>query len=60
MYNYDDEKLFVNTEDSSDVVTLVDIFRRYLQINGTYDGFEDYVNSGFYDGISPEYVEYKN
>lgn len=60
MVNYNGEQLFVNTEDELDVVTLVDIFRRYLRINGTHEGFEDYVNSGFYDGISPEYVEYMN
>lgn len=39
-----------------DVVRLDEIFRRYVEINGTVDGFEEYVNSGFRN----DYTEIKN
>lgn len=47
--------LFVNTEDENDVVTLGEIKRRYMDIQGTAEGFEEYVASGFRDGIEAEY-----
>ena len=34
---------YVNTEDPNDIVTLPQIFERYLAINGKVDGFEKYV-----------------
>lgn len=47
--------LFVNTEDENDVVTLGEIKRRYIDIQGTEEGFDEYVISGFRDGIEAEY-----
>lgn len=49
------ETIFINTEDPADVVTLPDILGRYLDINGTVDGFEEYVKSGFMNGNNKEY-----
>lgn len=51
------EKLYVNTEEEKDVVTLEEIKRRYTDIQGTTEGFEEYVASGFVDGIIAEYRE---
>ena len=51
------EKLYVNTEDKNDIVTLEEIKRRYTDINGTEEGFEEYVTSGFIEGITAEYEE---
>lgn len=53
----DDLKLYVNTEDEKDVVTLEEIKRRYTDIQGTSEDFEEYVTSGFMDGITTEYRE---
>lgn len=50
-------KLYINTEDEKDVVTLEEIKRRYTDIQGTAEGFEEYVASGFVDGITAEYRE---
>ena len=47
--------LFVNTEDKNDIVTLGEIKRRYIDIQGTEEGFEEYVTNGFRDGIEAEY-----
>ena len=47
--------LFVNTENENDVVTLEEIKRRYIDIQGTVEGFEKYVANGFRDGIEAEY-----
>ena len=47
--------LFVNTENENDVVTLEEIKRRYIDIQGTEEGFDEYVTSGFRDGIETEY-----
>ena len=54
------EKLYVNTEDKNDIVTLEEIKRRYADINGTEEGFEEYVTSGFMEGIMAEYRELQN
>lgn len=43
-----------------DVVKIDEIFRRYIEINGTIDGFEEYVKSGFRNGNEIEYEEYIN
>lgn len=43
-----------------DVVKIDEIFRRYIEINGTIDGFEEYVKSGFRNGNEIEYEEYVN
>ena len=51
------KKLYVNTEDKNDIVTLEEIKRRYTDINGTEEGFEEYVASGFIEGITSEYRE---
>ena len=57
-YGYKEEKemdiirkdmLFVNTEDETDIVTIDQILKRYIDINGTIKGFEKYVLSDFYD-----------
>ena len=53
------EKLYINTDNPKDIVTLPQIFARYLQINDTYEGFEDYVSSGFLNGNEIEYIERK-
>ena len=45
----DADKKYVNTEDKNDIVTISEILNRYIQINETVDGFENYVNSGFED-----------
>lgn len=51
-----DQKLYKNTSNPNDIVTLPIIFLRYLQINETYKGFEEYVDDGFMNGIEVEYV----
>ena len=43
-----------------DVVKIDEIFRRYIEINGTIDGFEEYVKSGFRNENEIEYEEYVN
>ena len=49
---------YVNTEDPNDIVTLSQIFERYLEINGKVDGFEKYVIDGFVNDTGyREYVE---
>lgn len=50
-------KVYVNTEDEKDIVTLEEIKRRYADINGTTAGFDEYAAGGFMDGIVPEYSE---
>ena len=50
---------YVNTKDPKDIVTLPQIFERYLAINGKVDGFEKYVIDGFVNDVGyREYVEY--
>lgn len=51
------EKLYINTEDRKDIVTLEEIKKRYIDINETDNGFEEYVKSGFLNGITVEYIE---
>lgn len=51
------EKLYINTENRKDIVTLEEIKKRYVDINETDNGFEEYVKSGFLNGITVEYVE---
>ena len=41
---------------TGEIVSLTEIFDRYLQINGTYKGFEEYVDGGFVNGNETEYV----
>lgn len=50
-------KKYVNTNDSTDIVTIDEIFRRYTSIQDTFEGFEDYVNNSFKDDAGFE--EYK-
>lgn len=47
---------YVNTEDYSDVVSLIDIFKRYIQLNDSVEGFEEYCRSGFLNGHEEEYT----
>ena len=51
------DKLYINTEDAKDIVALEEIKRRYMDIQGSSEGFEEYVASGFVDGIIAEYKE---
>lgn len=48
-------KLYMNTDDRNDIVTLGQIRQRYIDINGTDEGFDGYAENGFYDGIIKEY-----
>ena len=41
---------------TGEIISLTEIFDRYLQINETYKGFEEYVDSGFVNGNETEYV----
>ena len=45
------------TSDPKDVVTISEIFKRYVDINGTHKGFEEYVDGGFMNGNEKEYEE---
>lgn len=47
--------LYVNTDSKEDIVTLDEIRKRYVDINGTDEGFDNYVADGFYDGNVKEY-----
>ena len=47
--------LYVNTDSKEDIVTLDEIRQRYIDINGTDEGFDSYVAGGFYDGNVKEY-----
>lgn len=49
------KQLYINTDNESDIVSLDEIKERYIQINGTEEGFADYVSGGFYDGNIQEY-----
>ena len=46
-----------STAVEGDIVTISEIFKRYVQINGTHKGFEEYVDSGFMNGNEKEYEE---
>lgn len=46
---------YANTSDPKDVVSLQTIFQRYMDMQGTYKGFEEYVDSGFLNGNEKEY-----
>jgi hypothetical protein len=49
-------KLYVNTDDRNDIVTLGQIRQRYIDINGTDEEFDEYAKNGFYNGIIKEYM----
>lgn len=49
------KNLYVNTDSKEDIVTLDEIRQRYIDINGTDEGFDNYVADGFYDGNVKEY-----
>lgn len=49
-------KLYMNTDDKTDIVTLDQIRQRYIDINGSDEDFDDYVENGFYDGNMREYM----
>ena len=49
--------MYRNTANPYDVVDISTIFKRYVEINGTHKGFEEYVNSGFMNGNEKEYEE---
>lgn len=49
-------KLYMNTDDKTDIVTLDQIRQRYIDINGSDEDFDDYVENGFYDGNIREYM----
>jgi hypothetical protein len=38
---------YVNTENNNDVVSIGEILNRYVDINGSIEGFERYVKAGF-------------
>ena len=40
-------KLYVNTDDRNDIVTLGQIRQRYIDINGTDEEFDEYAKNGF-------------
>lgn len=46
-----------STDNPKDVVTISEIFKRYVDINGTHKGFEEYVDNGFMNGNEKEYEE---
>lgn len=51
-------KKYVSTADKGDIVTIDEIFRRYVSIQETEKGFEEYVKNGFLDDCGfPEYKE---
>ena len=45
----------MNTDSKEDIVTLDEIRQRYVDINGTDEGFDNYVADSFYDGNVKEY-----
>lgn len=47
---------YVNTENKNDIVTLAEIESRYIAINGSNEGFKEYVSNNFNDGLG--YSEY--
>lgn len=49
-------KLYMNTDDKTDIVTLDQIRQRYIDVNGSDEDFDDYVENGFYDGNMREYM----
>ena len=49
-------KLYMNTDDKTDIVTLDQIRQRYIDVNGSDEDFDDYVENGFYDGNIREYM----
>lgn len=49
-------KLYVNTDDRNDIVTLGQIRQRYININGTDEEFDEYAKNSFYNGIIKEYM----
>lgn len=49
-------KLYRNTDNKNDIVTLGQIRQRYIDINGTDEGFDDYVENGFCEGNVREYL----
>ena len=52
-------RLFVNTDDVEDIVTLEELEKRYTAIhNGKSDGFLDYVLDGCRDDINIEYLPF--
>ena len=52
------DTIYVSTADEFDKVTIMDILQRYIDINGTIEGFESYVESNFRDECGQiEYVK---
>ena len=50
--------IYISTADESDKVTIMDILQRYIDINGSIEGFESYVKSNFRDECGQiEYVK---
>lgn len=41
---------------TGDDLTLPEILNRYIQINGTHKGFEEYVDGNFMNGNEQEYI----
>lgn len=50
-------KKYVSTSDPTDIVTIDVIFKRYVSIQETEKGFEEYVSNGFLDDCG--FAEYK-
>lgn len=49
--------IYVDTHDFNRELTLPEILKRYMDINGTYEGFEEYVSCGFRNGNEIEYLK---
>lgn len=58
--NMNSDTIYVNTANKYDKVTIMDILKRYIDINGTTVGFEAYVKNDFRnDSGEVEYVKEK-
>ena len=58
--NMNSDTIYVNTANKYDKVTIMDILKRYIDINGTTVGFETYVKNDFRDDSGEvEYVKEK-
>lgn len=53
----DERPRYRATDNPNDIVYIEKIFERYMAINGSCDGFEDYVHSGFMNGNEVEYIK---
>ena len=47
--------LFMNTDNSADIITREELLKRYTDINETDAGFEEYLKDGCTNGLEAEY-----